>query len=269
MYEMDVEREAIVNTFAFNCDAVPRGGVNAVAVSDRWVVGTHSEHGVIAWPRKLELSTSKKRDSKVEPHRLFENETTNAKAVRCALFASGRFWCSIDDTVYCVLDGDLKSGHKQLRAGTDMITALAINGDDIFAGTVDGDVLHWMGLNCESPRTLHAGSRRPVESIASVLGGDITRLFYTDTSLAVYSRVLGDSFVCRYEAGGQTLRRADCASDIVVSINDARDRMIVWNGNEPRHPAQSISIVQLTGHSAQDVCLLPLNSSASIANVTA
>jgi hypothetical protein len=269
VYEMDVERGEIANTFLLECDATPRGGMNAVAACDRWVVGTHSELGVIAWPRQADASGPNTSGPNNAAIRLFENETATAKTVRCAIFATERLWCSIDDTVHSVLEGDLRSGPLRFSAGHDTITALAIDGDDIFAGTVSGNVLHWPGLNCEAPETLHAGSRRPVESIATVAGGDIARLFYTDTSLAVYSKVLGDSFICRYEAGGQTIRRAECAADMIVAINDARDRIVIWNASQPKHPAQTISIAQLTGHSTQDVCLLPLSNSDSEANAIA
>ncbi|MCA9250023.1 MAG: hypothetical protein KDA54_02730 [Phycisphaerales bacterium] len=262
VYELDTESGTVENAFVYEPEQMPRGGVNAVAVSDRWVVGTHSELGVLAWPRNAEAS-----GENAQALRLFENETDRAKTVRCARFASGRFWCAIDDTIHSVLEGDLQAGHATLSAAGDTVTALSIEGDDIFAGTVDGDVLHWAGLGSESPRRIHAGSRRAVESIASIIDGDVARLFYTDTSLAVYSQVLDDSFVCRYEAGGQTIRRAECAADLIVAINDARDRIVIWNGNEPKHPAQTVSIAQLTGHSTQDVCLIPLPKSPGNATI--
>ncbi len=267
VYELDVASGAIKNTFVYTCAKVPRGGFNAVAVSDRWVVATHSELGVLAWPQQQEDDSEGKPNTKAI--RLFDDKTPNAKAVRCALIATGRFWCSIDDTICSVLEGDLESGVAELSARGDTITALSVEGDDIFAGTVDGDVLHWNGLTCESPARIHAGSRRAVESIASIIDGDVARLFYTDTSLAVYSQVLGDSFVCRYDAGGQTIRRAECAADIIVAINDARDRIVIWNGNEPKHPAQTVSITQLTGHSTQDVCLIPIAGASLTGTATA
>jgi hypothetical protein len=109
-----------------------------------------------------------------------------------------------------------------------------------------------------APQTIHAGSRRPAESVALLTTGGITRLFYTDSSLAVFSRVLGDTFTCRYESGGQTIRRAEVASDVITATTDARDRVIVWTINEPQKPAAVIPISQLTGRSVQDTCLVPI-----------
>ena len=64
-------------------------------------------------------------------------------------------------------------------------------------------------------------------------------------------------FRSRYEAGGQTVRRAECAADIIVATTDARDRVLIWRADEPQQPACVINIHRLTGRSIQDVCLIP------------
>lgn len=87
--------------------------------------------------------------------------------------------------------------------------------------------------------------------------GGMGRLFYTDTSLAVFARVVGDSFICRYEAGGQTIRRVEVAPDLIVATNDVRDRIICWNPGEPLKPYGVATVSRLTTHSIQDVCLIP------------
>ena len=69
--------------------------------------------------------------------------------------------------------------------------------------------------------------------------------------------MLGDSFTCRYEAGGQTLRRVEVAEDVIVATNDLRDRIICWHPNEPARPYANVGVAQMTGRSVQDVCLLP------------
>jgi hypothetical protein len=104
---------------------------------------------------------------------------------------------------------------------------------------------------------VHSGSRRPAESIHLLTAGGITRLFFTDTTLAVHARVIGDTFTCRYEAGGQTLRRVEVAPDLLVATNEVRDRLIHWSPGKPAAPAGTISVARQTGHSVQDVCLLP------------
>jgi hypothetical protein len=73
----------------------------------------------------------------------------------------------------------------------------------------------------------------------------------------VHGRVLGDSFASRYEAGGQTIRRAEVAPDLIAATTDARDRVLLWTPEEPAHPSAVLAISRLTGHSVQDICLLP------------
>jgi len=85
----------------------------------------------------------------------------------------------------------------------------------------------------------------------------IKRLFYTDTSLAVFARVLDDQHVCRYEAGGQTLRRVEVAPDILVATNEIRDRIICFDPARADKPPEVVHIARITGHSVQDVCLVP------------
>jgi hypothetical protein len=85
----------------------------------------------------------------------------------------------------------------------------------------------------------------------------VQRLVFTDTSPQVHARLLGDNFTCRYEAGGQTLRRVEVAPDMLIATNDLRDRLIVWTPGNPAKPIATIGIARLTGRSVQDVCLVP------------
>ena len=90
--------------------------------------------------------------------------------------------------------------------------------------------------------------------------GGVGRLFYTDTTLAVFARVVGDTFTCRYEAGGQTLRRVEVAPDLIVATNDPRDRLLIWRPNQTGQPVAAIHVARLTTHSVQDVTLVPLET---------
>ncbi|MCH7808217.1 MAG: hypothetical protein IIB60_03235 [Planctomycetes bacterium] len=84
----------------------------------------------------------------------------------------------------------------------------------------------------------------------------VKRLVFTDTSLHVHAQVMGDSFSCRYEAGGQTLRRVEVAPDLLVATNDLRDRLILWSPGKPDRPRATISVSRLCQRSIQDVCLI-------------
>ena len=81
-------------------------------------------------------------------------------------------------------------------------------------------------------------------------------MIFTDTSHRVHAKVLGDSFECNYEAGGQTLRRVDVAPDLLVATTELRDRLICWKPGNPDKPFATIALASLTGRSVQDVCLV-------------
>lgn len=228
-------------------DRAVRGGFNAVAIRGADVVATHSERGVIHW----------RLGDAAEGVPLLADQTRGANAVRCAQFADDRFWCSADANIFAVPADALTAAPATYCFNPySSVSALLPAGATVYVGNSDGDVLA-APLDGAAPVRLHGGSRRPVESLALVAAGGIPRLFYTDTSLAVYCRVLGDTFTCRYEAGGQTVRRGECAGDLVAATTDARDRVLLWAAEAPERPATTLNVLRLTGHSVQDVCLVP------------
>ena len=164
---------------------------------------------------------------------------------------------AIDEAVHRIPADDLDHTPTVYRGSRALITALCPTPDGLYAGNAEGQLLHWSHDEPESPEDVHTGRRRPAESIALLDFGSLRRLFYTDTSLAVHARVLGDTFACRYEAGGQTLRRVEVAPDLIVATNELRDRLICWTPGKPDAPSGVAPVAQLTSHSVQDVCLIP------------
>jgi hypothetical protein len=127
----------------------------------------------------------------------------------------------------------------------------------VYSGNSHGDILHWPHGRVDEPELVHRGPHRAAESLWLLDAGGIKRLVFTDTSLQVHARVIGDSFVCAYEAGGQTLRRVEVAPDLIAATTDIRDRIICWSPGVPGKPSGTIPVSRLTGHSVQDVCLVP------------
>ncbi|MCP4592149.1 MAG: hypothetical protein GY842_15550 [bacterium] len=226
-----------------------RGGVNAAAVSDEDVFATHSELGLLRWNRSAPQHCTP----------CCVDLTTNARAVRNVRIAGDRVFFSADDRIVSVALDDEHDRRMYTGSGA-VITSLLTAGTDLFAGNARGEVLHWPDGSTGAPQVLHGGSRRPAESLALVSGGGVERLFYTDTTLAVFARVLGDTFTCRYHAGGQTLQRAEAAADLVVAMDDPRWSLLVWRSNQPDRPLANINIHNLTDHSIQDITLVPLGA---------
>ncbi len=247
VYEITPTATSPEKVYTFDKPDELRGGVNAAAATDQLLVATHSEVGVVLWRRALPD----------KPQRLLEELTAGASAVRNACFADGRLWCSIDARVVSVPSDDPGKDLRTLEGSPTAITALCIAKEGVFAGNADGEVLFWEDGGPAAPRIMHSGSRRPAESVGLVTTGGVPRLFFSDTTSAAHVRVLGDTFACRYEAGGQTIRRVELADDYIAGTTDARDRVIIWRPDEPERPAEVLFVSRLTGHSVQDVCLLP------------
>ena len=223
------------------------GGVNAVAAHKGRIVATHSKRGVTMWSIR----------ESGPPVALCSDLTRGAPAVRAARFDGDRFYCSVGERIVSLPADDLKSKPTIVTTLTSVISTLATAGGSIYAGTSAGEVVMIPVDEPERQQVIHAGSHRAVESIHVVEQGPVARLFYTDTTLAVFARVIGDTFTCRYEAGGQTLRRAEAAADYLAVTNDARDRVMVFATHSPEQPRAVIPVTQLTGRSVQDTCLVP------------
>lgn len=224
-----------------------RGGFNAVAVVGDKVLASHSELGLCEW--SIENPDA--------PRRRFESQISAAKAVRDVEYHDGRVYVAIDEGVLCFAADDPEDKPAAtFRGSTATITAICPAAAGVYAGNADGDVLFWPADRPSRPQRLHTGIGRSVESLWMLETHGVQRLVYTDTSLAVHARMLGDSFTCRYDAGGQTLRRVEVAPDLLVATNDLRDRLIVWSPGDPASAKAVIHVSRLTGHSIQDVCLV-------------
>lgn len=225
-----------------------RGGFNTVAVVGDRVFASHSELGVREW-NMSDPGSAKRR---------FESMIQGAKAVRGVQFFEGDLYCAIDDRVIRWPADETTDRPTRIYTGSiATITALCPTPEDLFAGNGEGDILHWPKGRDTKPDRLHTGLHRAAESVWLLSTHGVRRLVYTDTSLYVHARVLGDNFTCRYEAGGQTLRRVEVAPDLLVATNELRDRLICWTPGQPAQPAAVVQVSRICGHSVQDVCLVP------------
>ncbi len=248
IYRWPVDRTETELTFLVDGASEVRGGFNAATIVGHRVFASHSELGLCEW------KTTEPKSARS----LFESMTREAKTVRGVEFLDGDLYCSVDDRVIrWPADGtDDKPSHIYTGSMT-TITALCPTSHGLFAGNGDGDILHWPAGRNSKPERLHTGLQRAAESVWVLSSHGVDRLVYADTSLHVHSRVLGDNYSCRYEAGGQTLRRVEVASDLLVATNDLRDRLIYWKPSQPSQPSSIVSVSRLCGHSIQDVCLVP------------
>jgi len=249
VYRLPLERAEPDATLLVEGAPPVKGGFNAAAMVGDRVFATHSELGLCEWTVTEPNA----------PRLRFTTLTRDAKAVRDVEFFDGNLYCGIDDKVIRWPADDLGDRPAYVFTGSmSTITAICPSDAGLFVGNGDGDVLHFPPDRNTKPDRLHMGAHRAAESLWLLNSHGVRRLVYTDTSLYVHGRVLGDSFTCRYEAGGQTLRRVEVAPDLIVATNDLRDRLICWSPGQPDQPIASVGVSRLCGRSVQDVCLVPV-----------
>jgi hypothetical protein len=248
VYRWPIDRTEPDLTLLVEAAPAVRGGFNAATMVGDRVFASHSELGLHEW--NVEEPTVARA--------LFEPMTRAADVVRGVQFFDGNLYCSIDDRVIRWPADGVGDSPSHVYAGSmTTITALCPTSQGLFAGNGDGDVLHWPAGREAKPDRLHTGLQRAAESVWVLKSHGVVRLVYTDTSLHVHARVLGDDYSCRYEAGGQTLRRVEVAPDMLVATNDLRDRLICWAPGQPGRAMATVGVSRLCGHSIQDVCLVP------------
>jgi hypothetical protein len=247
VYYWPIDRSTPEVTFLVSGASRVRGGFNAaVLVGDR-LFATHSELGIHEWDLG-EPTSGKPR---------FASMIAGARAVRDVEFFDGDLYCSIDDRIIRWPADDATDRPRHIYIGSaSLITALCPTADGLFAGNSDGDILQWAGGRDTEPEMLYRGQKRAAESVWLLASHGVRRLIFTDTSHRVHAKVLGDSFECNYEAGGQTLRRVEVAPDLIVATTELRDRLICWKPGNPEKPFATIALASLTGRSVQDVCLV-------------
>ena len=230
-------------------DAPPvRGGFNAAALLGERLFATHSELGLCEW--RLGEPTS--------ATRRFASMTDQAKTVRDVEFLDGDLYFAVDDRVLCTRADDRSDTPAHIFTGSgSAVTVICPTAEGLFAGNSDGDILRWTAGRDAEPELIHRGMNRAAESLWVLSTHGVRRLVFTDTSSRIHVRVLGDSFTCAYEAGGQTLRRVEAAPDLLVATNDLRDRLICWSSGQPDQPIATINVAALCGRSIQDACLVP------------
>lgn len=224
-----------------------RGGVNAVAMSDNRVYATHSELGVLSWPRGMF-------NAPVET--MLPEVTVGADTVRCARFAEGRLWFTADEEVWALPEEE--AAKPTLYAGAcERVSALTVSQGVVYVGTVCGQVLAWDVGDPESGRAIRGTTGSPVESLAFVDNGAVDHLLIADRGTALQALVVDDNYIRRYESGNLPVRRAAAAGDVFVAMNDNRDRLIAWDPREPARPRAVAIIPHMTGQPIQDICVIP------------
>ena len=255
VHVLEPDAEAPRATYLFNLPAGQRlrSGVNSAALGGGRVFATHSQMGLVVWPA----------DQPTMFVELLADLTEGAKSVRHAQVLDGRLWLTAENCViHTPLDQIWEAEATRLEGSTSRLTALAVHPPDVYAGNEDGQILHW-SLDDEGGPTLkvvRSSSGRPIESIDVLWAGGVQRVLFADGSTALNAQVLGDSYLCRYDAKEQRVRRAAAAGDWLVAMNEHRDRLLCWRPNDPDAPAATVHVGRICGRSIQDLCVVTRQS---------
>lgn len=250
VYEVSVHdlKVRAAHTFEPPAGQELRGGVNASAVWNARVFATHSQIGLIAWDRAIGDQAAF----------LLPDLTRRHRAVRGVHVVGTRLIFSVDDiVVVCPVAQVVPSQVRRFTGSIARITAVHAVDDDIFAGNEIGDLWHWHYDRPAEGRCIRRGDGSPVEGFQQISAGGVSHLVFAERGTpALQSMVVGDTFVCRYETGGEGVRRCAVAGDVFVAIDDLRDRLICWRPGGAKAPYAVIAVAAQCGHTIQDVCLV-------------
>ena len=235
-------------SFSFAPPPELRGGVNAIALLGDTLLATHSQVGLLAWDI----------DQPSEVRQLLTGLTAGARTVRhIQRDEQDRIWLTIDHEVLCLPADDLRDGAATTFGGCDdLVTGLSVFEDEIYAATQSGGVYRWPVDRPESPETVEPPGRGALQSVQVLALGLVARMVIPAPRAGLMVRVLGDAYSCTY-SGEQTIRFAQAAPDLLVGVNDLRDRAVLWHPDDPAAPLATLHVSRLTGHTIQDVLLLP------------
>jgi hypothetical protein len=215
--------------------------VNAAALAGQRLLATHSEVGLLSWPIE---------GGAMQP--LLESKTAGARTVRFITSnEDGWVWLTADDIVYTFRGaGDEVQAY---RGAGSPISALVVDRQGVFAGTQAGDVWRWPPGRASEPEQLVCGAGRAVGGLSFVETGGIGHLVYADGSAGLHAKVLGDSYVCRYESGGPPIVWALAGEDLLIGVNDPPDTLVLWRPHEPAEPITRIPVGRQASQFLRDV----------------
>jgi len=223
----------------------PRTGFNAAAVVGDSMFATHSQLGCWSWPL----------DRPSEARSLLEPADGVPNTVRAAATTDdGRMLFAADDCVH-VYDADGRSLGTRDTGGR-IIHCLAVVDDAVIAGASNGMLLR--DTLDESQELWEVVHRAPaaIETVQARRWNDLVELVVPSGSQGVCGVYTDEGVVARLLESSTPIRRAWACDDVIVGLNEWRDRLIVMNANLPGRTGRDVPIARLLGHSIQDAAIV-------------
>jgi len=242
----------VIRSYVFEPSRPLRGGVNAAAIVGDRVLATHSEVGLISWPRGDATSATF----------ALADVTRGASTVRdVRADIDGAAWFAVGPAVIAWKPGDAAPTAQRHLPGR--VESLLVGDTLVAAGLDDGRVLTWPRVLADrsEARMIRPPTGDGVHSLGLIHASGIDRLLVADGRPLLDLLVADDTYRVEYQAP-EPVRWGWAAPDIVVGASERRDRLFVWPTREPSAPAATIQVGRLCGHSIQDALLIPAATTA-------
>lgn len=227
-------------------DARPvKGGINAIAMDERWIWATHSEYGLTRW------ETAK---PEIPGERLLPELTRGQKTTRAVQVADGRLLFATGHHVYAVPAAGGGTPVKYVSSVESPVSCIAAAARTIFAGTESGSIVCWKADAPDQPVVL-VRKREPIVTLGLARLSGIPHLVYSARDLSLRARVIGQNLETSYETDGSPVGVLDAASDLLCAVDADGRRVHLWKASEPAHPSRSIDLWREGGKPVLDLCI--------------
>lgn len=244
VWALDADNGETAGKFVVPDVEPPRTGFNsAVAAADR-LYATSSQLGCWSW------SLDQPTDAKA----VFVPEGGIPKRIRAIVATDdGRVLFAADDCVhlYRPESGEL----SVLSAADDVIHCMATLEDKLFVGTEGGKLFR---VDLEHPDDWWLVQQLPgtIESVQARRWTDLVELVVPAGARGISGIYDEEGVVTRLLESATPIRRAWACDDVVVGLNQLRDRLVVMDANLPGRTGREVRIAQMTGHPIQDACIV-------------
>jgi hypothetical protein len=142
-----------------------------------------------------------------------------------------------------------------LGSADDVVHSIAVSENDVFVGTAGGNLLRF---DLRQPEDWWRPFRtsEPIEAISVRRMGDLIEAVAPAGAQGVVGVYGDDGVVARLVESPVPIRRAWACDDLIVGLNDNRDRLVIASSNTPDRGCVQVPIARLLGDLVQDVCVV-------------
>lgn len=244
VWMLDAETGSVLNRFVADASTRPRTGFNVATLCNGRVFATHSQLGCWMWPV----------DAPANGRAILAPSGGVPKAIRAVVAADdGRVYFSADD---CIHVYDPATDALAVQSAADgIVHCLALDGRTLYAGTDNGRLLR-QELSRPDDWFVPFRASGPLESVQVRRWGDLVELVVPAGPQGVDAVYEEQNVVVRLVETSQSIRKAWACDDLIVGLNDRRDRLVVCRASQPDRKGAEAPIARMIGASVQDVCIV-------------